>query len=127
MSTWECLYYALVCCLGSHPSKWSVGGIYSLPSLLAVGQKTTAFCRRAHRIVWCASDIHCSLSGVYHVNRPLGSVAVDRWIRPLPRLSGAHRTVRCYSLKAAVVGLYADCPGVPPDSPMHTGQVLCTV
>jgi hypothetical protein len=31
MSTWRCLYYALVCCLGSNTFKWPVGGIYSLP------------------------------------------------------------------------------------------------
>jgi hypothetical protein len=37
----------------------------------------------------------------------LGSVAVDRWIRPLPRLSGAHRTVRCYNLRVPVVGVSA--------------------
>jgi hypothetical protein len=45
-----------------------------------------------------------------HVSRPLGSVAADCWIRLLPRLSGAHRTVRCYFPRAPVVGpLCADC------------------
>jgi hypothetical protein len=71
---------------------------------------------------------HCSLFGARHVNRPLGSVAVDHWIRPLPRLSDAHRTIRCYSPRAPTCRpLYAGCPGVPPDSPVHTGQILFTV
>jgi hypothetical protein len=42
-----------------------------------------------------------------HVSRPLASVAVNRWIRPLPRLSSAHRTVRCYNPRAPGVGLSA--------------------
>jgi hypothetical protein len=93
MSTWKCLYYDLV--------------FIAYRTLLAVGQKEAAFCRGAHRTVWGIPEIHCSLSGVCHVSRPLGYVAVDRWIRPLPRLSGAHRTVRCYSLRAPVVSLSA--------------------
>jgi hypothetical protein len=60
------------------------GVFIASPKLLAVGQKTTTFCRRAHWTVRCAPDIHCSLSGACHVSRPLGSVAVDRWIQPLP-------------------------------------------
>jgi hypothetical protein len=75
------------------------------PSLLAIEQKAATFCRRAHQTVQCAPDIHCSLSGACHVSRLLGSVAVDRWIRPLPRLSGAHRRVQCYSPRAPVVVL----------------------
>jgi hypothetical protein len=70
----------------------------------------------------------CSLSGVFHVSRPLGSVAVDRWIRQLPRQSGAHRTVWCYCPRAPVCGpLCADCSVVPLDSPVHIGQLLFTV
>jgi hypothetical protein len=106
MSTWKCLYYALVCCLGSHTFKWSMG-VFIAPTLLAVGQKATTFYRWAHRTFWCAPDIHCSLSGACHVSRSLGYVAVDRWIQPLPRLSGAHRIVWCYRLRALVVGLSA--------------------
>jgi hypothetical protein len=63
MSTSKCLLYALVCFLGSHTLKWPVGGIYSLPKLLVVGQKATAFYRRAHRTVRYTPDKHCSLSG----------------------------------------------------------------
>jgi hypothetical protein len=53
------------------------------------------------------------MSGARHVSRPLAPVAVDRWIRPLSSarwhtgLSGAHRTVRCYSQRAPVCGLSA--------------------
>jgi hypothetical protein len=37
MSTWECLYYTLVCCLSSHTSKWPVEGVFiASPTLLAV-------------------------------------------------------------------------------------------
>jgi hypothetical protein len=99
------------------PLNVCLGGIYRLPTLLAVGQKAAAFCRRAHQIVRCAPDIHYSLSGVCHVSRSLGSVAVDLWIRPLPRLSGAHRTVWCYSPRAPVVGLSAQTVRVS----HHTG------
>jgi hypothetical protein len=74
LSTWKCLQYALVCCLGSHSSKWLVGGIYSLPLNYSHWTEGCCFCRRAHRIVRCPG----------HVSRPLGSVAVDRCIRPLP-------------------------------------------
>jgi hypothetical protein len=107
MSTWKCLYYTLVCCLGSHTFKWSMGEFIASPTLLAIGQKATTFCRWAHRTVWCAPDIHCSLSDACHVSRSLGSVAVDRWIQPLPRLSDAHRTVWCYRLRVPIVGLSA--------------------
>jgi hypothetical protein len=38
MSTWKCLLYALVCCLGSHTLKWSVGVVFIDPNTkLAVG------------------------------------------------------------------------------------------
>jgi hypothetical protein len=40
MSTWECLLYALVCCLGSHTLKWPVGVVFIDPNTnLAVGEK----------------------------------------------------------------------------------------
>ena len=40
MSTWKCLLYALVCCLGSHTLKWSVGGVFIAPNTkLAIGEK----------------------------------------------------------------------------------------
>jgi hypothetical protein len=97
----------LVCCLGSHTLKWS----------------------GAHRTG------HYSLSGACLVSRSLGSVAVDRWIQPLPKLFGAHRTVWCYSPRAPVheplcadcPDVPSDCPDVPPDSPVYTGQLLFTV
>jgi hypothetical protein len=40
MSTWKCLLYALVCCLGSHTLKWPVGVVFIGPNIiLAVGEK----------------------------------------------------------------------------------------
>jgi hypothetical protein len=84
---------ALVCFLGSHSSKWLVGGVFiTSPTLLANGQKVGAFCRRAHRIVWCE---HCSLSGTCHVSRPLDPTVAT--LQPLgtPDSSLAHQTLRC--------------------------------
>jgi hypothetical protein len=37
----------------------------------------------------------------------VGVCSSHRWIRPLPRLSGAHQTVRCYNPRAPIVGLSA--------------------
>jgi hypothetical protein len=46
--------------------------------------------------------------------------------RPLPKPFGAHRTVRYYSPRAPVCGpLGVDYLVVPPDSPVHTGQLGC--
>jgi hypothetical protein len=40
MRSWECLLYALVCCLGSHTLEWPVGGVFIAPNTkLAVGEK----------------------------------------------------------------------------------------
>jgi hypothetical protein len=45
-----------------------------------------------------------------HVSRPLGYVAVDLWIQPLPEQSGAHWTVWCYNSRLPGCGLlFADC------------------
>jgi hypothetical protein len=87
---------------------WS---IYNLPHNSSRWTESWLLCRRAHRTVWCPG----------HVSRPLVSVAVDRWIRPLPRLSGAHRTFRCYSPRVPSCGLSAQT------SRCHTRQVLFTV
>jgi hypothetical protein len=64
---------------------------------------------------------HCSLSGTYHVRRPLGSVAVNHWIRLLPRLSGAHQTVWCYSPRVPVCGPSAQTVR------LSHGTVRCTL
>jgi hypothetical protein len=32
MSSWECLLYALVCCLGSHTLEWPVGDVFIAPN-----------------------------------------------------------------------------------------------
>jgi hypothetical protein len=123
MSTWKCLQYALVCFLGSNTSKWPVEGIYSLPNNCSRWTKVAAFCWLAHRTVRCTPDKHCSLSGAL-------ATSADRWSlqqsivgSAVARLSGAHRTVRCCSPRVPVCGpICVDCLGVPPDSPMHTGQ-----
>jgi hypothetical protein len=84
MSTWKCLQYVLVCCLGSHTFKWPVGGVFiASPTILAIGQKDAASVvgRTGCPLftVWCPG----------HVSRPLESVVVDSWIQPLPRQSSA--------------------------------------
>jgi hypothetical protein len=74
MSTWKCLLYALVCCLGFHTLKWAVGGVFIAPNTkLTVGEKMcslrhTRQCSGAldsvmvHRTVrWCTIQctVHC--------------------------------------------------------------------
>ena len=69
MSTWECLLYALVCCLGSHTLEWPVGGVFITPNTkLVVGEKLLL--SMAHRTV------HYSMSGV--PNR-WSDTAGERW------------------------------------------------
>jgi hypothetical protein len=78
---WICLLYPLICCLSSHTLKWPVGVVFIGPNLisrldrkqqLSVDERTRQ--SGAHRIR------HCSVSGAYHISRPLVSVAVDRWV-----------------------------------------------
>jgi hypothetical protein len=88
MSTWRCLYYDLECCLGSHTLKCPVGVVF-------IGSNPIS----SH---WTESNNFLSMgtpdkalftvrvSGACHVSRLLESIAVDRWIRPSPRMS-----VRC--------------------------------
>ena len=61
MRSWECLLYALVCCLGSHTLEWPVGGVFIAPNTkLAVGEKLLL--SAAHRTVrWCTRQCtdHC--------------------------------------------------------------------
>jgi hypothetical protein len=102
MSTWNCLQYVVVCSLSSHTFKWSVGGVFIIsPTILDVGQKAECSVVGRTRHVRCPS----------HVSWSLRSVAVDHWIQLLPRLSGAHRTDRCYSPESTWLrALCADCP-----------------
>jgi hypothetical protein len=53
MSTWKCLLYVLVCCLGSHTLKWPVGVVFIGPNtIITVGEKLLL--SAAHQIVrWC--------------------------------------------------------------------------
>jgi hypothetical protein len=96
--------------------------------------EATTFCRRTHRTVGACltCTVHCPVP--YHVNRLLRSATLIRWIRQLSHCPvhteqfGAHQTVRCCIPRARICGaLCADCPGVPSDSPLHTGHALCTV
>jgi hypothetical protein len=42
MSTWKCLQYVLVCFLGSHTLKWSIGDVYiGSPQLYPLDRKLT--------------------------------------------------------------------------------------
>jgi hypothetical protein len=56
MSTWECLLYALVCCLGSHTLEWAIGGVFIAPNTkLAIGEKLLLSV--AYRTVrWCTGQ-----------------------------------------------------------------------
>jgi hypothetical protein len=103
------------------PTPWNgrLGGIYRpQPHFLAVEQKAAAFYRQAHRTVRCALDR--ALFTVWCLPRqPTVGVCSNRLLDPI---------VRYCSSRAPVYGaLCADYPVVPPESPVHTGQVLCTV
>jgi hypothetical protein len=56
MSTWKCLLYALVCCLGSHTLECPAGGVFIAPNTkLAVGEMLLL--SAAHRTVrWCTGQ-----------------------------------------------------------------------
>jgi hypothetical protein len=88
-----------------HPHLEMAGcGVFiASPTIIVVGQKQQLSVdgrigqSGAHRI----RTVHCPVP--CHVSRSLRSVAIDHWIRPLSRLSDAHRTVWCYNLRAPVV------------------------
>jgi hypothetical protein len=117
---WIFLLYALICCLGSHILKWPVGVVF-------IGPNPPYSHWTKHQLF---VDRHTGQSSACHVSWWLRSVAVNRWVRPLPmvpwprqptvevcgsrsldltvtRLPGAHRTIRCHSPRAPVVGLSA--------------------
>jgi hypothetical protein len=80
--------------------------------------EATTFYRRAHTGQSGAHrtcTVHCPVP--CHISRPLVFVAVDRWVQPLPRLSGAIAWER--SFWASLCRLHV----VPPNSPVHTGYV----
>jgi hypothetical protein len=69
MSTWKCLYYALVCCLGSRTLKWPIGWSIYRPQLKSSRwRKAAAFCGTSDSPVE-APDSPVPLSG-----------APSRWI-----------------------------------------------
>jgi hypothetical protein len=68
MSTWKCLYYALVCFLGSHTLKWLVGVVFIDPNTkLVVGEKlllSAAHCtvRWGHQTVRCLYPVRLAVA-----------------------------------------------------------------
>jgi hypothetical protein len=68
----------LICCLGSHTLKCPVGVFIASPTIIAVRQKQEL-----------SVDGRTVQSAALATSATVGSVAVDRWIRQLPRLSGA--------------------------------------
>jgi hypothetical protein len=85
MSTWECLLYALVCCLGSHTLKWPVGMVFiDSNTKLVVGEKLLL--STAHRTVWWG---HRTVRCPCPVRLAVGSDTTgDRWCCRI-----LHRTV----------------------------------
>jgi hypothetical protein len=130
MSTWKCLYYAFVCCLGSHTFKCPVGGICSLPH-------TSSRWTESNRFLWMSaqdSPVH-TRQALFTIWCP--ATSADRWgLQQATVGSNRCQTVRCtqdspvLQPESARCGpLCADCPGIPPDSLVHTGQgiVHCSV
>jgi hypothetical protein len=120
---WICILYLLICCLSSYTLKWSDGVVFIGPTpFLAVGQKVAVFYRWAHRTVRCTLDrapftVRCLPC------QPTVGVCSSRLLDPT-----VTQKVRCYSSRAPVCRpLCADCPIVPPDSLVHTGQLLFTI
>jgi hypothetical protein len=111
------------------PTPWNgrLGVFIASPTLLAVGQKATAFCRRAQRTVRCTPDKHYSLSGALP-RQPTIEVCSSRPLDPT-----VTQTVRCtpdslvLQPESPFGPLCVDCLGVPSDSSVHTGQVLFNV
>jgi hypothetical protein len=97
------------------PTPWNgrLGGIYSLPHDYSRWTEVVAFCRRTHRIVRCPPDMHCSLSAALP-RQPTVGVCSSRPLDPtVTQTVSAHRTVRCYSPRAPVVGLSAQTARCP--------------
>jgi hypothetical protein len=84
------------------PTPWNgrLGVFIASPTIIAVRQKQQL-----------SVDGRTGQSGALATSADCWGLAVDRWIRPLPRLSGAHQTIWCYSPRAPCSGpLYADYP-----------------
>jgi hypothetical protein len=122
MSTWKCLLYALVCFLGSHTSKWSIGSIYS-PHTSSHWIESSNF---------LSTGTPDSLVRTGHIlfivrclpRQPTVGVCSSRLLDPT-----ATQTVWCQANSPVLQPesshcgpLCANCPGVPSDSPVHTGH-----
>jgi hypothetical protein len=105
MSSWKCLLYALVCCLGSHTLKWPVGGVFIAPNTkLAVWRKVVAFYGTPGSLV--------PLPGA---PSRWTDTASDRW-----RCRLSHQTVRMSHRQSC-----AFSPPVPPGTSCWSTVPLC--
>jgi hypothetical protein len=78
MSTWECLLYALVCCLGSHTLEWPVWGVFIAPNTkLAIGEKLYSLRHTGQ------CNVHCPVC-----------LAVGLTLQPTIGIGFLHRTLR---------------------------------
>jgi hypothetical protein len=99
------------CYVAWAPTPWNgrLGVFIASPHNYSRWTEAIALCWWAHWTVRCTPDMHCSLSGALP-RQPTFGVCSSR---PLPRLSSAHRTVRCYSPRAPIVGLSAQTARCP--------------
>ena len=109
------------------PPNDRLGAIYSLPHTSSCWTESSNFLSTGTPDSPVRTRHTCSLSGACHVSRLLNSVAVDHWIRPLTRLSGAHRTIRCYGLRAPFVGLSAQIVRVSHRRVRCTPDMYCSL
>jgi hypothetical protein len=128
--------------LGSHIFKWPVGVVFIAPKPpTSRGTESSSFLSSGapdspvhHRTLYRRCPVHATSAARCRlwqstVGAWQSTVGSDRCCLPM-----AHRTVRCtpdspvpQPESAFLRPLCADCPVVPPDSPVHTGQVLFTV
>jgi hypothetical protein len=133
MSTLKCLQYALVCCLGSHTSKWLVGGIYSLPHTSSRWTESSSFLLmgtpdnpvRTGHTLFTVRCLPRQLTIAVYSNRLLDPTITEtvRCCRPRAPVVGlsaqtvwvSHRTVRCtpdrvlFNVRCTTCAL-AECP-----------------
>jgi hypothetical protein len=130
LSTWKCLQYALVCCLGSHTWKWPVGGVFIAPNTnRAIGEKLLP--SAAHRIVrWCTGQ-RTVASPVRLAVALSEQVTVGAAGFPHRTVRTSHRTVRWSSLQVpprtshwAAVPWCTRQSRVPSDSPVLHAQTI---
>jgi hypothetical protein len=134
LSTWVFEHLEMTTiCLGMllglpHLEMASWGVFIASPHNCRHSIEAVAFSRRAHQTARCTLNKQCSLSGALPRQPIVGVCSSHHWIRQLPRLSSAHRTVRCCSPRAPGSGpLYADCPVSHQTVRCTTDRLLLTV